>query len=182
LGPPFLLEHFLTWRFVIVFLLLPLLPKSALTPETERLREIGRADLIRVIKSERRMMLERDGKVIATYNVALGRNPDGHKQQEGDMRTPEGRYTIDWRNPQSKYHLSLHVSYPNKADKEQAEAKGVSPGGDIMIHGQPNGYGQPASMLLQQADWTHGCIAVTSAEMDEIWKAVPDGTPIEILP
>jgi murein L,D-transpeptidase YafK len=176
------LEHSVIWRFLIVFLLLPLLPKPAQTPETERLREIGTADFIRVIKSERLMTLERDGEVIASYKVALGRNPDGHKQQEGDMRTPEGRYIIDWRNPQSKYHLSLHVSYPNKADRERAQEAGVSPGGDIMIHGQPNGYGLPASAILRQVDWTHGCIAVTSAEMDEIWKAVPDGTPIEIVP
>jgi murein L,D-transpeptidase YafK len=175
------LEHSVIWRFLIVVLLLPLLPRSAQTPETDRLREIGKADLIRVIKSERRMTLERDGEVIATYKVALGRNPDGHKQQEGDMRTPEGRYTIDWRNPQSKYHLSLHVSYPNKADKERAKVAGVSPGGDIMIHGQPNGMAFAAG-LTQMRDWTHGCIAVTNTEMDEIWKAVPDGTPIEISP
>jgi murein L,D-transpeptidase YafK len=175
------LEHSVIWRFVIVFLLMPLLPRPAQTPETEILREIGKADYIRVDKSERRMTLERDGEVIATYKVALGRNPDGHKQQEGDMRTPEGRYTIDWRNPQSKYHLSLHVSYPNKADKERAKEAGVSPGGDIMIHGQPNGMAFAAG-LTQTRDWTHGCIAVTNAQMDEIWKAVPDGTPIEILP
>jgi murein L,D-transpeptidase YafK len=143
---------------------------------------IGKADLIRVDKSERQLQLLQNGKTIATYSIALGRNPVGDKQKQGDMRTPEGRFKIDWRNSKSGYHLSLHISYPDKIDRVRADAAGVDPGGDIMIHGQPNGYGLPASLLLQQVDWTYGCIAVSNSDMDEIWKAVPDGTPIEISP
>jgi murein L,D-transpeptidase YafK len=116
--------------------------------------------------------LLRNGKVIAVFPVALGRSPVGGKEKQGDMRTPEGRYTIDWHNPNSLYHLSLHISYPDKADRAR----------DIMIHAQPNGYALPASLLLQMTDWTFGCIAVSNADMDAIWTAVPDGTPIEITP
>ena len=108
--------------------------------------------------------------MVRTYRIALGRDPLGHKQREGDGRTPEGRYTIDRRNPNSKYHLALHISYPGPADL------GADPGGDIMIHGLKPGVDHPAS------DWTQGCIAVTDSEMDEIWEMVADGTPIEILP
>jgi murein L,D-transpeptidase YafK len=153
-----------------------------LPPINKRKAEIGKADFIRVDKSERRLELLRDDLVIGSYSIALGRSPVGDKEHEGDMRTPEGRYVIDWRNPKSGYHLSLPISYPDKNDRAAARAAGVSPGGDVMIHGQPSGYALTASALLQQADWTYGCIAVTNADMDEIWKAVPDGTPIEISP
>lgn len=139
------------------------------------------ADFIFVDKSERRMDLLQSDKVMATYRIALGGNPNGHKREEGDERTPEGRYVIDWRNPKSGYFLSLHISYPDKVDKKRAQSLGVSPGGDIMIHGQPNGYGA-GGPLLQNIDWTNGCIAVTNAQMQEIWDSVPDGTPIEIAP
>jgi murein L,D-transpeptidase YafK len=114
--------------------------------------------------------------VLRSYRIALGREPAGHKRCEGDGRTPEGRYTIDRRNPNSRYHLSLHISYPNSADRERAQSQGLDPGGDIMIHGLKPGVDHPAS------DWTEGCIAVTDAEMDEIWRMVADGTPVEILP
>jgi murein L,D-transpeptidase YafK len=163
-------------------LLFPFIPWNTLPSMDERKAEIGKADFIRVDKSERRLELLRDDKVIATFSVALGRSPVGDKEREGDMRTPEGRYVIDWRNPKSGYHLSLHISYPDKNDRAAAKAAGVPPGGDVMIHAQPNGYALPASLLLQQTDWTYGCIAVSNADMDEIWKAVPDGTPIEIMP
>lgn len=163
-------------------LLFPFIPWPNLPPVNERRADIGKADLIRVDKSERRLELLRKNKVIATYKIALGRSPVGDKEREGDMRTPEGRYIIDWRNPKSGYHLSLHVSYPDKEDKMRAKAAGIPAGGDIMIHGQPNGYALPASYVLQKTDWTYGCIAVTNADMNEIWKAVPDGTTIEILP
>ncbi|MGB8819032.1 MAG: L,D-transpeptidase family protein [Rhizobiaceae bacterium] len=144
-------------------------------------KPIGRADMIKLDKSERRMQLLRDNRVIAAYAVALGDAPEGPKQKEGDERTPEGRYTIDWRNPKSSYFLSLHISYPDANDKARAKAAGVPPGGDIMIHGQPNGY-DVAGAVLQKFDWTDGCIAVTNDEMQQIWDAVPDGTPIEIIP
>jgi murein L,D-transpeptidase YafK len=168
--------------FAVFALLLPFVPPYAWTPETGDSKSIGKADMIRVDKSERRLELLRKGQVIAAFPVALGRSPVGDKENQGDMRTPEGRYWIDWRNPGSKYHRSLHISYPDNADKARAAKLGIDPGGDIMIHGQPNGYAQPASFLLQQSDWTFGCIAVTNDEMDAIWNAVPDGAPIEILP
>ena len=142
---------------------------------------IGMADFIRVDKSDRKLELLRDNEIIATYQIALGRNPFGHKQQEGDKRTPEGLYTIDWRNPKSGYFLSLHISYPDQNDIAVAQTAGFAPGGDVMIHGQPNGY-DVAGSALQSFDWTYGCIAVTNQAMQQIWNAVPDGTPIEILP
>ncbi|MDQ2694969.1 MAG: L,D-transpeptidase family protein [Pseudomonadota bacterium] len=138
------------------------------------------ADWVVVVKSARTLSLLRDGQVIKTYPVALGRNPVGHKIREGDGRTPEGRYVLDWRNPNSRFHLSLHISYPNAADRRHAQALGVSPGGDIMIHGQPNGLGWLG--IMPQRDWTEGCIAVTNSAMEEIWAAVAEGTPIDILP
>ena len=120
------------------------------------------------------MQLLRDGKVLRTYRIALGDAPVGHKRQQGDERTPEGDYTISFRNAKSRFHLSLRVSYPNAADRAQAAARGVDPGGDIMIHGNtPPGY---------TGDWTDGCIAVTDAEIEEIWRLVPVGTPIRIDP
>jgi murein L,D-transpeptidase YafK len=128
-----------------------------------------------VNKARREMLLLSGESVVRSYRIALGRDPLGHKQQEGDGRTPEGRYTIDRRNPKSKYHLSLHISYPNDADCGRAEAAGVPPGGDIMIHGLKPGVSHPD-------DWTQGCIAVTNAEMEEVWDLVPDGTPVEINP
>ena len=136
-------------------------------------------DFLLVDKSERTLAAYLDGEVIKTYHdVSLGDAPAGHKQFEGDERTPEGRYTIDARNPNSAYHLSLRISYPNMEDRAYAERLGRSPGGDIFIHGQPNSL--PMGKL--SGDWTDGCIAVSNAEMKELWNAVPVGTPIEIRP
>jgi len=142
---------------------------------------VERVDLVRVDKSERRLDLIADGKVLRSYSIALGGDPVGQKYREGDQRTPEGRYLLDWRNPDSIAHKSIHVSYPNAGQVEAAKAAGIDPGGMIMIHGQPNGYGW-WGWLLQLVDWTDGCIAVTDSEMDEIWTMVSDGTPIEIEP
>lgn len=140
---------------------------------------IGTADFVLVDKSDRTLTLYRGEEVLKTYRgIAFGDAPQGHKQFEGDERTPEGRYTIDTRNPDSAYHLSLRISYPNAADRAIAEAQGRDPGGDIFIHGQPNN--SPLPRL--PGDWTDGCIAVSDAEMDELWGAVADGTPIEIRP
>jgi len=138
------------------------------------------ADRIVVEKAARRMHLQRAGATLKTYRISLGRNPIGHKRQEGDSRTPEGRYVVDTRNPQSRFHLSLRVSYPNAEDRRRAAARGVSPGGDIFIHGLPNGVATAG--LFAGRDWTDGCIAVTNAEIREIWAMVKDGTPIEIRP
>jgi murein L,D-transpeptidase YafK len=137
---------------------------------------IYRVDQIVVHKSRREMLLLSGESVVRSYRIALGRDPVGHKQQEGDGRTPEGRYVIDWRNPNSKYHRSLHISYPEAADLERSRRLGVDPGGDIMIHGCKPGVDHPAT------DWTQGCIAVTDPEIDEIWDLVADGTSISILP
>jgi murein L,D-transpeptidase YafK len=143
-------------------------PAPALLPAAQQ------ADAIRVYKAQRRMDLLRGGHVIATYRIALGGAPVGHKRQQGDQRTPEGVYRITYRNDRSRFHLSLRVSYPNDADRRQAVARGVDPGGDIMIHG--------ATPPGSRTDWTEGCIAVTDAEMDAIWQRVPVGTPIRIEP
>jgi murein L,D-transpeptidase YafK len=132
-----------------------------------------RADLVVVSKKRREMVLLRGESVLRTYRIALGREPVGPKRQEGDGRTPEGRYIIDRRNAKSKYHLSLHISYPDAADVSRALEAGVNPGGDIMIHGLKDG-------VRRDGDWTQGCIAVTDEEMDEIWALVGDGTAIWI--
>ncbi|MEK1868533.1 MAG: L,D-transpeptidase family protein [Ensifer adhaerens] len=139
------------------------------------------ADRVVVHKERRLLQLLQGGQVIREYTVALGGNPIGHKRQEGDQRTPEGLYSLDWRNPGSGYYKSIHVSYPAPADVSAAAANGVDPGGMIMIHGQPNYFGWLA-FLTQRFDWTNGCIAVTNAEMEEIWAMVPNNTPIEIKP
>lgn len=144
-------------------------------------RGLPLAEKVLVKKSQRKMFLIRNGKAYREYSIGLGDNPIGHKQQQGDERTPEGLYTIDYRNPNSAYHLSLHINYPNRKDRTSAKQRGVNPGGDIFIHGSPNGFN-----LLESAyagtDWTDGCIAVTNKEIEEIWKLVPNGTPIEIQP
>lgn len=140
-----------------------------------------KADKVVVFKNKRIMQLQREDRILTTYTIALGARPEGHKQQEGDERTPEGTYTLDWRNSKSSCYKSLHISYPNAADKSTAKQKGVSPGGMVMIHGL-----HPSIAWLGSwhrfYDWTDGCVGVTNAEMDEIWQAVPDGTPIEIKP
>ncbi len=143
------------------------------------LSHTAKADRIIVLKSTHTMTLYADGKVLKVYHVWLGRGPGNAKQQQGDNETPEGLYTINGRNAHSAAHLSLHISYPNAADRERARKLGVDPGGDIMIHGLPpgNDWIKPGQQL---ADWTYGCIALTDAEMDEVWKLVPNGTPIEI--
>ena len=137
-------------------------------------------DKVFVDKSARTLQLLSDNKMIKTYHIALGGNPIGHKQQQGDQRTPVGSYTLDYKNEKSGYYRSIHISYPNTTDKARAKSRGVSAGGDIMIHGQKNGFGA-LDLLNQQRDWTEGCIAVTNDEMDEIMAAVKVGTPIEIV-
>lgn len=137
------------------------------------------ADYLLVDKSERLLIAYKDGRPIRAYRgLQFGDAPMGHKRFEGDERTPEGLYTIDWRNPGSAYHLSLRISYPNAQDRAFAAQHGRSPGGDIFIHGQPNAL--PAGRM--PGDWTDGCIALGNAEVEELWQLVPDGTPIEIRP
>lgn len=139
------------------------------------------ADRVLVEKAARRLTLLRNGTALKTYRVALGRAPLGPKEQEGDQRTPEGLYLIDFHKEDSDYHRALHVSYPEQRDIDRAAAAGVPPGFDIMVHGIRNGKGWIGA-FHRMTDWTAGCIAVTDAEIEEIWRAVPDGTPIEIRP
>lgn len=139
------------------------------------------ADRILIEKKQRRLTLFSKGEVIKTYRIALGGNPDGPKERRGDNKTPEGVYVIDSRNRDSRYHLALHISYPNERDKRRAKELGVDPGGNIMIHGLKNGFSYVGD-LHTKADWTKGCIAVTDEEIAEIAKAVPNGTVVEILP
>jgi murein L,D-transpeptidase YafK len=141
----------------------------------------GTADRILIEKKERRLTLFSKGKELQTYKIALGGNPNGPKERQGDNKTPEGIYVIDSRNKDSRYHLSLHISYPNEKDKKRAKQLGLSPGGDIMIHGIKNGLSW-AGDLHTEVDWTKGCIAVTDEEIEEIDKLAPSGTIVEIRP
>lgn len=140
-----------------------------------------RADYVVVDKSERKLYLYKAGRVLREFDVALGQMPNGPKQREGDFRTPEGKYFLDARNVNSDYFLSIHISYPNEADRARARAEGVDPGGQIMIHGLPN---QPRYDLrrYEDTDWTDGCIAVSNSDMVDIWLMTRDSTPIEIRP
>jgi len=139
------------------------------------------ADKILIEKKARRLTLFSKGEVLKTYKIALGGNPDGPKERQGDNKTPEGTYIIDSRNMDSQYHLSLHISYPNERDRKRAKELGVSPGGDIMIHGIKNGFSWVGGSHTE-VDWTKGCIAVTDEEIEEIEKLAPDGTVVEIMP
>ncbi len=143
--------------------------------------KIGKIDLVIVHKSKTSLSLMSKGKEVRRYKIAMGDHPIGHKQQEGDQRTPEGRYILDYKKSDSAYYRAIHISYPNEEDRLRAEALGIDPGGQIMIHGQ-----NPSSSLtpeeIQQRNWTDGCIALKNDEIDELWKFVEIGTPIEIWP
>lgn len=141
----------------------------------------GTADRIVIEKKARRLQLFANGEVLKTYKIALGGNPIGPKEREGDKKTPEGTYVIDSKNQRSRYHRSLHISYPNEKDRKRAEKLGVSPGGDIMIHGIKKGFSWVGDAHTE-VDWTQGCIAVTDEEIEEISKLTPNGTIVEIRP
>ena len=135
-----------------------------------------------IVKKSEHVMYIMSGKtVLAKFKVALGADPKGQKHREGDEHTPEGLYILDYKNSDSRFYKSMHISYPNAEDVKAARAAGVNPGGQIMIHGQLNGFGWLAP-ITQHFDWTDGCIAITDAEMDRFWKLVPVGTTIEIRP
>jgi murein L,D-transpeptidase YafK len=147
-----------------------------------KIRHYSGPEITQIIvkKGERRMLLMHESRIMRVYNFDLGFAPVGDKQFEGDGKTPEGIYFIDRRNPRSEFHLSLGISYPNAADRAEAQALGKSPGGEIFIHGQP-----PAAKLKKKKlgpDWTAGCISVTNREIEEIYAMVRDGTPIAIYP
>ncbi|MCL1039733.1 L,D-transpeptidase family protein [Shewanella submarina] len=138
-------------------------------------------DLVVVQKADRTMTLYDGNREIKRYHIAMGDSPAGHKIKEGDQRTPQGRYILDYKKEDSAYYRSIHISYPNAADRLRAKALGVSPGGQIMIHGEnPNSQLSPEEQ--QAFNWTNGCIAVTNKEMDELWQLIRPGTPIEIWP
>lgn len=158
---------------VIAIIILLLVPNVSLGLE--------KADLVLVTKTDSKLFLKKNGKILKAYRVAFGANPVGHKQQEGDERTPEGRYVLDYKKEDSAFYRSIHISYPNAADKKRAKEAGVNPGGFIMIHGQKNGWGW-LSWITQRFNWTDGCIAVSNKAMDEIWDSINIGTPIEIRP
>jgi murein L,D-transpeptidase YafK len=160
------------WTGLAIFALAG--PARASVPEGE----LPVADHVVVDKTARTLTVFAQGKPVRTIaGIQLGDSPQGHKRFQGDERTPEGRYTIDWSNPDSAYHLSLHISYPNVADRAFAAAQGRSAGGMIMIHGQPNGMAG-----RMQGDWTDGCIALANEEIEYLWQTVPDGAVIDILP
>jgi murein L,D-transpeptidase YafK len=139
------------------------------------------ADRVVVIKKDRTLQLLFQGKILKTYKIALGGEPIGPKSQQGDHKTPEGVYVLDSRNAHSRFYKSIHISYPNDQQRDSARRRGVSPGGDVFIHGLPNGFGLVGT-AHRLKDWTDGCIAVTDQEIDEIWAGVANGTPIEIRP
>lgn len=139
------------------------------------------ADNVLVRKGERKLYLLRDGEVLRSYRIALGLRPDGHKEFEGDFRTPEGKYVLNRRNPNSEFFLSIQISYPNERDVANARKLGAKPGGAIMIHGQPN-LPRKSRDYYDNVDWTEGCIALSNSDMVEIWLMTPPNTPIEIQP
>ena len=149
-------------------------PRPALSPD-------AKADLVVVQKSARRLELYRRGVLLKSYAVSLGRHPTGPMQQQGDGRTPEGEYRLDYRKADSSFHRALHISYPGPADIAVARALRVDPGGLVMVHGMKNGLGW-IGRVHRAVDWTDGCVAVTNREMDELWRAVPDGTKIVLKP
>lgn len=168
---------------VLCLLLLPLGPAFSLDPPPGLAPEPQKVAQIEVFKSARRMELhDKYGNVIRTYRIALGKNPQGHKQYEGDSRTPEGHYLISTRNPNSDYYLSLRISYPSPQDVASAKQRNQKPGGDIFIHGMPNGKGWMWWKYNTKRDWTNGCIAVTDKDIREMWELVADKTPITIYP
>ena len=160
-------------KTLVLFFLVLLSPASVLSEQ--------KADAVLVIKSERRLYLLDNGEPFASFRATFGMQPVGHKQQLGDERTPEGHYVLDYKNPNSKFYKSIHISYPNAKDRKSARERGVNPGGDIMIHGQTNGWGW-AAFVVQWFPWTDGCIALSDKDMERVWNAVDPGTPIEIRP
>ncbi|WP_221271716.1 L,D-transpeptidase family protein [Tunturibacter empetritectus] len=169
----------LTKLTVLTLFALAVFPLRALSANDTPLPASAMADKVVVLKTERKLLLMKGSEVLKTYTLSLGGNPVGPKIMEGDRRTPEGNYVLDRHNAHSQYHRSIHISYPNADDIARAKRFGVPTGGELYIHGLPNDFKGPSGQL---GDWTEGCIAVTNAEIDEIWRVVPDGTPIEIKP
>lgn len=168
------------WVFVTALLIVVALFSWANWPMPALAQDVT-ADRVLVRKSARTLELYRDNALLKRYSISLGLQPVGAKQREGDRRTPEGRYRIDFRKADSGYHRALHISYPSREDRARASREGFAPGGAVMIHGMRNGFGW-IGRAHRWFDWTHGCVAMTNAELDELWRAVPDGTPIRLVP
>jgi murein L,D-transpeptidase YafK len=178
-----------------ILVLCIILPACSATPPPEKkpqpyyqpkaavsyMPQLGKADYVLVRKSDQKLFLMRQGKPIKSYDIALGANPIGHKVKEGDKRTPEGRYLLNYKNTRSKFYKSINIDYPNEQDIARAQARGVDPGDDIVIHGYPNELGNYSGPIYPR-NWTQGCIGVRNHEMDEIWAMVEKDTPIEIIP
>ena len=173
------------WAWQRYHVLLPSAPSQKTTALSINWQQVT-IDEVHVYKAQRQVQVLQKGVVIKTYAMRLGFAPIGHKTTEGDGKTPEGSYTLDWRNPNSQFYKSLHISYPNASDNAQAQARGVSAGGDVMIHGSSNlPQGKPQQAMydyLPREDWTHGCVAVSNQDMDELWAHVKNGTKIVIYP
>lgn len=170
-------ENPMRWLLALLCLTLSFASHCATVPTAPA----ATVDKILVEKSQRRLLLIGDGKTLKSYRISLGKQPVGAKLREGDLRTPEGFYWIDWRRKSEKYNLSMHISYPNARDQAQAKAAGVKPGSMIMIHGTPLDDEYP-EWFFHTLDWTEGCIAMKNADMREVWAMVKDGTLIEIRP
>jgi len=169
------------FSWIVVYLGLCLSAASGMHAAAEFIPEYEKADFLLVEKSERKLHLYKDGEIMRSFDIALGLIPEGPKQREGDFKTPEGRYQLAARNPNSDYFLSIQISYPDARDVERARADNVSPGGQIMIHGRPNAPKYTESRY-KTWDWTDGCIAVSNSDMVDIWLMTDSATPIEIRP
>jgi murein L,D-transpeptidase YafK len=154
---------------------------ALLAAQAAAAEEPGKADRVLILKAQHELRLMRGETVLKAYPIALGPHPRGAKRQKGDGRTPEGSYVIDGRLDRTPYHLALHISYPGPSDLAEAALAHVSPGGEIFIHGMPARFGHTDPVRFLR-DWTNGCIAVGNIAIEEIWRAVDDGTPVEIRP
>ena len=177
--PPaiFAVENAMRW--LLALLCLSLVVTSQAAPSSVAAPQV--VDKVLVEKAQRRLHLISRGETVKSYRISLGKQPLGAKAREGDLRTPEGFYWIDWRRKSEKYNLSMHISYPNARDQAVAKAAGVKPGSMIMIHGTPLDEEYP-EWFFHTLDWTEGCIAMKNADMREVWAQVKDGTLIEIRP
>jgi murein L,D-transpeptidase YafK len=168
-------------KYLFFYIITSLLLLANTTPLSKS-KDI-KADLVTVIKSQRKMYLSCKGKILKKYDIALGGNAVGHKRVKGDKRTPEGKYKLDYFKPNSSFYKALHISYPNRKDCQAARKLGKSPGGSIMVHGQPNNVEiKKKSFFQRYNDWTAGCIALENDEMEEVLALVSVGTPIYIKP
>jgi murein L,D-transpeptidase YafK len=178
---PFDLRDYALMRWLFALLCLSLSVLANANPQPPQASPAPRVDKILVVKSERKLQLISHGKPFKSYRISLGKVPTGHKEREGDQRTPEGIYWVDWRKTSDNFNLSMHISYPNARDMATARNKGTKPGGMIMIHGTPLDAEYP-EWFFNTLDWTNGCIAMTNPDMREVWSLVKDGTLIEIRP